>query len=114
MDDLQSSMGAILSDPQMMQKIMAMAQSLGASQAPEPPQEAPPMAGIDMGMLQKLSGLAQQSAIDPDQQNLLQALAPYLSGERIGKLEKAMRAARMARFASGFLGAEGMAFGLGR
>ena len=111
MEDLQSSMGAILNDPQMMQKIMAMAQSLGAPQAPAPPPEMPSMAGIDMGMLQQISGLAQQSAIDPDQQNLLQALAPYLSGERIGKLEKAMRAARMARFASSFLGAEGMALG---
>ena len=102
MEDLQSSMGAILSDPQMMQKIMAMAQSLGASQAPEPPQEAPPVAGIDMGMLQQISGLAQQSAIDPDQQNLLQALAPYLSSHRIHKLEKAMRAAKLAGMASVF------------
>lgn len=114
MDDLQSQMNAILSDPAAMEKIMAMAQSLG-----QPPQEAPPvqesfsMPDIDIGMIQKLAGFAGQSNIDQHQKNLLQALSPYLSGERVSKLEKAMRAAKMARMATSVLG-QGALFGGGR
>lgn len=102
MDELQAKLDAMLSDPQMMQKIMGLAQSLGgpteAPSAPSPTEGLPP---IDLGMLQKLSGLARGSNIDKDQQTLLRALSPYLSRERIGKLEKAMRAAKVARLASG-------------
>ena len=116
MEDMQSQMNAILQNPEMMQKISALAQSLGGSSpdAPKPPEQA--VGGfpdIDMGMLQKLSGFAKQSGIDPNQQNLLQALGPYLKGDRIHRLEKAMRAAKMARLASGFLGSTNF-FGLGR
>jgi hypothetical protein len=35
---------------------------------------------------------------------LLNALCPYLSRDRIGKLEKAMRAAKMAKLATGIMG----------
>lgn len=110
MDDIQAQMGAILGNPEMMQKIMAMAQSLQGGQQEAPPPKEPPsaMPNIDMGMLQKLSGFMGQSNIDSNQQNLLHALAPYLSGDRIGRLEKAMRAAKMARMASGFLAQTGI------
>lgn len=108
MDDLQSKLDAMLSDPQTMQKIMGLAQSLGG---PPPSTDTPPapsiegLPAIDPGMLRKLSGLARGGTIDKDQQTLLRALKPYLSRERIGKLEKAMRAARMARMAAGALSA---------
>lgn len=106
MDGLEDKLNAVLSNPQMMQQLMAMAQSFGAVNTPPPePQPQPPqMPNIDLGMLQKFSGIAQQSAIDKNQQSLLHALSPYLSGDRIGRLEKAMRAAKMAKFASAFLG----------
>lgn len=106
MDDLENKLGAILQDPQMMQKIMSLAQSLGQSE-PAPNQEpspAPAMPELDLQTLQKLSGLAGQSGIDKNQRNLLSALSPYLSRHRINKLEKAMRAAKMARLATTFLG----------
>ncbi len=116
MDDMQMQMNAILQNPEMMEKIAALAQSMGGSpaQTSTPPQT--PGGGfpdIDMGMLQKLAGFAQKSVIDGNQQNLLQALSPYLKGDRIGRLEKAMRAAKLARLASGFLGSTNF-FGLGR
>ena len=72
------------------------------------------MPDIDIGMLQKLSGFARQSGIDKEQQALLRALGPYLSQGRITKLEKAMRAAKMARLASSFLGSGGLQFLSGR
>ena len=47
-----------------------------------------------------------------DKQNLLQALRPYLTEHRILKLEKAMRAAKIAGLATTFLGsADGFLFG---
>lgn len=124
MEDMQSQMNAILGDPEMMQKIMAMAQSLNQSQIPQKEAPSPPpnqesaagfsMPDIDLSMIQTLSGLAGQSSIDKNQRTLLAALTPYLSRERISKLEKAMRAAKMASMASAFLGRSGIQFNTGR
>lgn len=50
--------------------------------------------------MQGLSGMMQQTAVDENQQNLLCALSPYLSSGRVEKLERAMRAAKMAGLAS--------------
>ena len=95
MGDLEEKLNAMLNDPQAMQQIMNMAQSLGS--------EGNPFPDIDIGMLQKISGFAKQGNIDNDQRALLKALTPYLTRERISKLEKAMRAAQLARAASGLL-----------
>ena len=106
MDDMESKLGAILGNPDMMQKIMALAQNLGQqdTQEPEqPPSSPPPFPDLDPGLLQKLVGLTRNS-IDKNQQQLLHALGPYLSRPRLSKLERAMRAARMAGMASAFLG----------
>jgi hypothetical protein len=119
MDEMEEKIGTILSNPQLMQQIMSMAQSLNQSAdpppKPQPKQEpAPSMPNIDPAMIKKLSGLAGQSSVDREQQALLTALSPYLSRERIGKLEKAMRAAKMARLASSLLGQGGIPFLSGR
>ena len=116
MEQVQEQMNAILGNPEMMQKIMAMAQSLGASPMQTAPvQEEPPaLPDIDPTLLKKLSGLASGSHIDKNQRTLLSALKPYLSSERIAKLEKAMRAAKLATVASGFLGKAGISFHPGR
>lgn len=108
MDNLEQQLGAVLGNPEMMEKIMSMAQALGTSNpVPEPqdtPPPPPPMPDIDIGLLKKISGLAGQSTIDKDQQALLRALGPYLTSRRIHKLENAMRAAKMARLAAATLG----------
>lgn len=117
MDDMQSQMSAIMNNPEMMQKIMAMAQSMN-QQPPQNPEPEPPkaenpgfsMPDIDISMMQRLSGLASQSSIDNNQKTLLNALTPYLSRDRISRLEKAMRAAKMANLASSFLGKSGFSF----
>ena len=113
MEDMQSQMNAILQNPEMMAKIAALAQSFGAPAADAPKPSENNFPDIDIGMLQKLSGFANQSNIDSNQQNLLRALGPYLQSDRIHRLEKAMRAAKLARLASGFLGSTNF-FGLGR
>ena len=115
MDDIESKLGAILGDPQMMSQIMSMAQQLGATVPQQPPPMPPPPQNpeFDIGSLTKIASLASAAGINQNEQALLCALGPYLSNERICKLEKAMRAAKLANIASSFLGS-GILSQLGR
>ncbi|MBQ6839658.1 MAG: hypothetical protein IJO45_03090 [Oscillospiraceae bacterium] len=109
MEDLENKLGAILGNPEMMGKIMALAQSFGEGQ-PEPEQKSPShpsFPDIDISLLQKLSGAAKHTGIDQNQRSLLNALGPYISSRRLGKLERAMRAAKMAGLAGIFLNSAG-------
>lgn len=113
MDDIESKLGAILGDPQMMTKIMSMAQQLSGT-APQPSNTPPPQEPtFDIASLGKIAKLASDAGIDQNEHALLCALEPYLSRERIRKLEKAMRAAKLAGIASSFLGS-GVLSQLGR
>ena len=120
MDSMQNGINAILENPEMMQKIMAMAQSLNPHPEQQPPQQQqaqqppPSFPELDIGMLQKFSALAGKAGIDSNQRTLLSALTPYLHGDRIGRLERAMRAAKLAGLASGFLSGPGGLFQSGR
>ena len=110
MDDMEARLGSILGNPDMMAQIMSMAQQLGGGDSappPPPPPQSPLSAmpeGLDMGLIMKLAGMANSANIDQNQRSLLTALRPYLLPERIGKLEKAMRAAKLANIASDLLG----------
>jgi len=100
---LEEKLGALLSDPELMSKISAMAQSLGGQS--QPPQQMAqkqelPTAGFDPNMLRKLGSMAGSFGVDRDQRALLSALSPYLTRDRIHKLENAMRAAKMASLAA--------------
>ena len=103
MAEMDDKLGAILNNPAMMQQIMAMAQTLG--QQPPPKEESPPP--FDPNMIQKVMGLGTQTSIDSNQQALLTALNPYLPHQRLTKLEKAMRAAKLAKLASTLLNSGG-------
>ena len=121
MDNLEEKLNSVLANPQMMSQIMAMAQSLGQSNhSDEPPQKqepaftektaqatgVPPL-NLDSDMLQKVFAATQQTGIDKNQQGLLRALSPFLCQSRITKLEKAMRAAKIASFAAAALSSKG-------
>ena len=123
MSEMEEKLGAILSNPQMMQQIMSMAQAMSPPPEPQgrpeqPPEPAPPASAPpalpDFSVMQKLAGMTRQSGVDKNQQALLRALSPYISRERSAKLEKAMRAAKMARLASAFLNAGGLDMLTGR
>lgn len=104
MDDMESKLGAILSNPAMMQQIMALAQSFGQNAPqPEAPADNGGAPGVDFTTIQKLAGLASNSRIDQNQQLLLRALRPYLSHGRIDRLERAMQAAKLAGVATSLL-----------
>ena len=113
MSEMEQKLGAILNNPQMMQQIMSLAQSLGTNPA-EPKNQAPPepvvpaIPDIDPKVLQSIGNLLKHGGIDRNQTALLSALSPYLSRDRICRLERAMQASRMAGAASAFLGAGGL------
>ena len=104
MEGMEEKLGAILSNPQMMQQIMSMAQALGTSPPPQQERPQPQSQGPDPAMLQKMMTVIQGSGIDNNQRALLRALDPYLTHDRISRLERAMRAAKLAGLAAGFLG----------
>lgn len=109
MDAMEEKLSTILNDPKMMQQIMSLAQSLGNNSESEYVVKENPSPSVpDLSSLQKLSGLVGQGNIDPNQKQLLTALSPYLSSDRVSKLENAMRAAKLARMASAFLGSGGL------
>ena len=121
MDNLEEKLNSVLANPQMMSQIMAMAQSLGqssqtAEQQPNPESSisdkphqhaVASMLNLDSDTLQKVFSATKQTSIDKNQQGLLRALSPYLCQNRITKLEKAMRAAKIAGFAAAALNCKG-------
>lgn len=110
MSELEEKLGQVLSNPQMMQQIMSLAQSLGSQNPqpsqPEPKPDPPVPSGADLDMVRKVANMASATGVDQNQRSLLRALSPYISRERSRKLEKAMRAAKMAAFASSMLSAQ--------
>ena len=121
MSEMEEKLGAILSNPQMMQQIMSMAQAMSSVQpqkeAPPPTSQEPPQLSLpelDPNLLRKVAGMASNSSVDQNQKALLNALLPYLSRDRVNKLERAMRAAKMASLASSFLNSGGLQLLTGR
>lgn len=116
MSELEEKLGGILSNPQIMQQIAAMAQTLGKAPVEQPASLQKPSTSPlpDPAMLQSISQVMQKSQVDQQQQELLHALSPFLSQNRIGKLERAMRAAKMAGLASMLLNSGGSFFPGGR
>lgn len=113
MDGIEEKLGSILSNPEMMNTIMTMAKALGQSPpepAPQQPSPAkqpplqqkasPPIGKNELEMISRISSLSQQTGLDRQGQALLRALNPYLTRDRLNKLEKAMHAAKMAKFAT--------------
>lgn len=112
MSELEEKLGAMLSNPQLMQQISSLVQAMGQP-SPSPPPPAPPQqpSEPDLSQLQGLASFLQSNRIDTNQQALLRALSPYLSPWRVGKLERAMRASKMAGLASVFLRGNGQSPG---
>lgn len=114
MSELEEKLGALLSNPQLMQQISSLVQAMGQPSQPAPspppiPEPSPPEP--DFSQLQGLASFLQSNRTDANQQALLRALSPYLSPWRVGKLERAMRASKMAGLASVFLRGDGQSPG---
>ena len=96
MEGMEEKLGAILENPQLMQQIMQLAQSVNIpkpSQSREPPKKEEPPPKISL----------------PDTD-----IGAGLDPAMLLKLEKAMRAAKIASMASAFLNSGGMKLLSGR
>jgi hypothetical protein len=92
MADFQEALGQILNDPEKLKSLAAMAGSLGlgppVSPAPgDAPAPPPPVPAANTGGSRRYEAL-------------LLALEPFLRPERQQKLDRAMKAARLARLAA--------------
>lgn len=118
MSELEERLNALLSNPQLMQQIASMAQSMGGQSnngpAEQKEQTSAPSAVFDPKLLQVMAQTMGQAGVDSNQKALLQALSPFLSGYRVRKLERAMQAAKLAGAASAFLNAGGLQMLTGR
>lgn len=121
MSEMEDKLNSILSNPQMMQQIMSMANMMNAgnkqSDTVTPKNNDIPSSipqGISPSMLSKVSSIMQRGTIDNNQQSLLKALTPYLSKQKLSKLERAMHAAKMASIASDFVNPRGIKTNGGR
>lgn len=112
MAQLEEQLNQILGDPQAMEQIMALAQSLSGKQEEErqpeedtqPPAESNPpsplsaLDGLDPRLLRMGMGLlSEYSAQDDKKTALLAALKPFLKPERQEKMDQAVRIARLTR-----------------
>ena len=103
MEDMDSRLNALLSDPEAMGRIMALAQQLSgesAASSPPPSPEPPPPPqqeddGFDPMLLLKFLPLLQELRQDNSSQSMqfLSALRPYLKPERQPKVERAVKLA---------------------
>ncbi|HJB80431.1 hypothetical protein [uncultured Flavonifractor sp.] len=112
MAQLEEQLNQILGNPQAMEQIMALAQSLSGKQEEErqpeeetqPPAENDPpsplsaLDGLDPRLLRMGMGLlSEYSAQDDKKTALLAALKPFLKPERQEKMDQAVRIARLTR-----------------
>ena len=113
MEDMDSRLNALLSDPEAMGRIMALAQQLSgesAASSPPPSPEPPPSSqqedeGFDPMMLLKFLPLLQELRQDNSSQSMqfLSAMRPFLKPERQPKVERAVKLAHLICVGKKFL-----------
>lgn len=109
MGELEDRINSVLSDPEQLQQITKMAQSLmggdggqggGSGTAAAPGAELFSQLGLDSSALGRISRLigAQGQSPSPSH-NLLEAMKPFLSDKRRQKMDRALKIARLAKLA---------------
>ncbi len=99
MDDLQSKIGEILSDPQALEQIKELGEMLSLNNTSIPDnknnnmmnQPVPSSSNDMMSMFSKIAPLMGNISKEDDTTRLLNALRPFLSLERQKKLESAQK-----------------------
>ncbi len=106
LEGLEEKLQSVLSDPAQMEQIMRMAQALGLGAPPEGKPEAEENAKTDdappvQGMLREPVAqlLRQAGKLDAREENLLNALKPFLKPSRREKIDRAMQVARLSHLA---------------
>ena len=105
MDDLQNKISAIFSSPESMEQIRNLAQSLAGgsediqSTMTTAPQQPEPSLQMDPRIMQIMTRAMSEFSKPSEASALLGALRPYLSQDRISKMDRAMNIARLAKIA---------------
>lgn len=102
MSELQDALNKIMSDPEAMRQVQSLGEQLGLSgsaPAPQPPpvQSVPGGNAEMMSALAKLAPLMSASAQNDETTALLNALRPFLSGEKLERLAHAEKLTRLIR-----------------
>ena len=100
MAEFEEKLQSILGNPELMGQIMSMAGSM--NQQPPPPPPPQPSAGLpfDPGSMAGMMQMLKATQLEPKQRQLIQALRGFVPDDRLVRLEKAMQASLIARFAS--------------
>ena len=110
MSEIEEKINSILSNPEELEKITTIAQSImggagakgnGEGEFAGASPDALNLDGFDFGsldpnMIASLGNLISKAGAGDEKHALLEAMKPYLSQKRRGKMEKAMQIARMA------------------
>ena len=101
MAEFEEKLQSILGNPELMGQIMSMAGMMNQQPPPPPPPQQPP-AGLpfDPGAMGNMMHLLKATQLEPRQRQLIQALRGFVPDDRLVRLEKAMQASLIARFAS--------------
>ena len=104
MSELQDTLNQIMSNPEAMRQVQSLGRQLGlGDEAPPPspppvqPPAPPPAGGEMMTALSKLAPLMSASQPNDETAALLNALRPFLSGEKLERLNSAQRLIRLIR-----------------
>ena len=103
MAEFEDKLNSILSNPELMGQILSMAGSLNQQSSPPPPPPPKPNVGsmpFDPGAMAGMMQMLKATQLEPRQRNLIQALRGFVPEDRLVRLEKAMQASLIAKFAS--------------
>lgn len=100
MAEFEEKLQSILGNPELMGQIMSMAGAMNQ----QPPQPAPPQQStglpFDPGAMAGMMQMLKATQLEPRQRQLLQALRGFVPDDRLVRLEKAMQASIIAKFAA--------------
>ena len=101
MAEFEEKLQSILGNPELMGQIMTMAGAMNQQQPPPPPPQQP-TAGLpfDPGAMAGMMQMLKATQLEPRQRQLIQALRGFVPDDRLVRLEKAMQASLIAKFAS--------------
>ena len=102
MAEFEDKLNSILSNPDLMGQIMAMAGSMNQQPPPPPPPQPTGFGGMpfDPGAMAGMIQMLKATQLEPKQRQLVQALRGFVPDDRLVRLEKAMQASLIAKFAS--------------
>ncbi len=100
MAEFDDQLNSILGNPDIMNQIMSIAGSMNQSPPPKPKPAPAPSMPFDPSAMAGMMELLKGTQLDAHQQGLIQALRGYLPEDRLSKLQKAMQAAKIAKYAT--------------